>query len=773
MTQRKVSLSTRALDALLDDIRSDLWPAADNHRPAHPDLDKLLEYATHGTPSLVSEQVQQHVTICPDCSSRIDAFKAAAQVWEGSDGNARIDRIGKRLHPAGQHELVFPVEDKPGLIPNGNSVREHVSQRRAERSIHDSIIRQILRGAEAIETLCDYVLPNGLHSDTHINLGCICRSEGTLAPVVRVLDEVLTGRNFDTLVSTSWALATIARRLVLRRSALQSRGIRHITVEGYDPPSILEAVPSGANVILLVDVVVTGSQIASVTKELKRQNAASVKAVAIVDTDYRGERVSGPFEALCHVPINIAAPDQCSQWSDRPRAEFNPVAGRMTQKKLKPRSPSEFLEQDSAVRQFWKFVDTAGAFEHHRIVGSRHYLGFIDTARLLRHRVIGPTIVESLCRKIFERSGIPDTVLVPKRTKSLLLGKCLVEGFERHLGKRGVRLVTVRQKSGHFTIQGAPDLSGQRVLVADTAAGHGDTLDELALLSTSGAASIAGAVLLSRLSEACEEAFDQRLTAGFTKLYSMPVRPLTVRDKSRITCSVCLRRQDLKKAIGELPPGAVKDVAKKLAAAAPRYRRRTESSPGIERQAPQLSLYARSPLATYRPSVASGIALHALHAAMGDGMAPLSLPEIASHDISAQRRAALVADLPAGVLKWSGPSLERELCEFLKKGIDRNVWLAVVDLMSRSGSTTWIDSLEDAIVNAQARGNWMDERFWARMILIVHRMVRNTPEVSEHLRGPLENLAGACYKELPARRGLRAMIDTTYQRSSSITNCTT
>src|SRR6266851_1756179 len=82
------------------------------------------------------------------------------------------------------------------------------------------------------QTECDYVLPNGLHSDTHINLGRICRSESTLAPIVRVLDEMLTGRNFDTLVSTSWALATIARRLVLRRSALPSRGIRHVTVEG-------------------------------------------------------------------------------------------------------------------------------------------------------------------------------------------------------------------------------------------------------------------------------------------------------------------------------------------------------------------------------------------------------------------------------------------------------------------------------------------------------------------------------------------------------------
>lgn len=767
MTQRKASLSTGALDALLADIGSDVWSEVDKHQPLHPAPDELLEYVTRTAPSRVSEQVQEHLTICPDCSSRLVAFEAAAQVWEGLEGNGRIERIRKRLRPARQHQLIFHVEDKSRVIPNGNSAKDHVTEPRTEQSIRERITREILREAEAIETDYDYVLPNGLHSDTHINLGRICRSESTLAPIVHVLDEMLTGRKFDTLVSTSWALATIARRLVLRRSALPSQSVRHVTVEGYDPPSILEAVPSGANVILLVDVVVTGSQIARVTDELKRQNAASVKAIAIVDADYHGKRVPGPFEALCHVPINTAAPTQCSRWSDRPRAEFNPVAGRMTQKKLKPRSPSEFLEQDSAARQFWEFVDKASAFEHHRIVGSRHYLGFIDTARLLRHRIIGPTIVENLCRKIFERSGVPDTVLVPERAKALLLGKCLLEGFERYLGEGDVRLVTVRQRSGHFTMKGAPDLSGQRVLVADMAAGHGDTLDELALLSSSGAISTAGVVLLSRLSEACEEAFDQRLTAGFTKLYSMPVRPLTVRDRGRITCSVCLRRQDLKKAIGELPPGTVKEVAKKLVAAAPRYRRRTETPPAAERKAPQLSLYAQSPLATYRPSVASGIALHALHAAMGDGMAPLSLPEIASHDISAPRRAALVADLPAGVLKWSGPSLVRELCEFLKRGIDRDVWLAVVELMSRSGSTAWTDSMGDAIINAQARGNWMDERFWARMILIVHRMMRNSPELSEQLRRPLENLVGACYEELPARRGLKALIDTTHQHISS------
>jgi hypoxanthine-guanine phosphoribosyltransferase len=573
---------------------------------------------------------------------------------------------------------------------------------------------------------------------------------------------VLREESFDTLVSTSWALATIARRLILRRAERGVGRIRHVTVEGYDPPSILEAVVSGARVILLVDVVVTGSQITKVTEELKRQSAGSVKAVAIVDAKYRGKHVAGPFDALCHMPIHVAASTQCPRCGIMPQAEFNPFAGRMTKKKVQPRSPSEFLEQDPAVRQFWEFVGIAGAFEHHRIVGKRHYIGFIDTASLLRHRVTGGAIVKDLCQRIFEHSGIPDMVLVPARSKSLLLGRSLVEGFERYHAKSGVRLATVRQRSGHFAMSGSPDVSGQRVLVADAAAGHGDTLDELALLSSRGAASVSGAVLLSRLSEACEEAFDQRLSAGFTRLFSMPVRPLTEHDKPRITCPVCLRRQNLREAVGELPAGTVKEMARKLIAATPKFRRGTKKISSGELQMP---LPALNPLATCRPIIASGIALHALHAAMGDGMAPLSLPEIASQDISAARRAALVADLPAGVLKWSGPSLVGELCDFLKKGVDRDVWIAIVELMARSGSTAWVDSLGDAISNAESREKWMDERFWGRMILIVYRLMRSTPGVSEQLRRPLRDLVQTYDGEVPAQRGLKAMLDTTYQFS--------
>jgi len=298
------------------------------------------------------------------------------------------------------------------------------------------------------------------------------------------------------------------------------------------------------------------------------------------------------------------------------------------------------------------------------------------------------------------------------------------------------------------------------VLVADAAAGHGGTLDELALLSSASARSIAGAVVLSRLSEACEETLNHRLSGGFTRLYSMPVRPFTVHDEKSTTCPFCLRRQDLDKAVGELPAGPLKELAKKLADRT-RHSRRIEKASGGERQ---LALLPLSPFVTFRPGVGSGIALHALYAAMGDGMAPLSLPEISSQDISAAQRAALVADLPPAALRSNGSPLEKEFCEFLRKGTDKKVWMAVFQAMSRAGSTAWVDPLRDAMANAKRCGDWMDHDFWLRIMLSVYGMTRGKPEVSEELRRPLEDLVQTGESEGPAREALRAVLDATSQQ---------
>src|SRR5260370_7267522 len=345
MTRHCAPFSTEALDALIRDIHSDPLHLVDGKAPPHLGESEFLEYLNSIDSSNISPEVKQHVAVCQECAARIDEFKIAAQVWEGPNGEERLEKLRKRLRHGKQLEIAFAVGGNGGSsqLPANTTGRAAATQ----FITREQIVRNHLQGAGAVESECDYVLPNGLHTSCHVNLGRICRSEVALTPIVGALDEMLKNENCDALVSTSWAVATIARRVVLRGVNRKSRPIQHVTGEGYDPPCILEEVPPGAHVIVLVDVVVTGSQIAKVTAELKRQKAASVKAIAIVDSGFSGKRVAEPFGALCRIAINVAPPGQCPNCGILPRAEFNPVAGRMTKKKNEPRSPSEFLAQDS------------------------------------------------------------------------------------------------------------------------------------------------------------------------------------------------------------------------------------------------------------------------------------------------------------------------------------------------------------------------------------------------------------------------------------------
>jgi hypothetical protein len=348
----------------------------------------------------------------------------------------------------------------------------------------------------------------------------------------------------------------------------------------------------------------------------------------------------------------------------------------------------------------------------------------------------------------------PDVILVPARARGLLLAEKLAARFNSEERYAEIVVAVAKRRSGRFVLENPLILRGQRVVAVDAAAGHGDTLDELIMLAASaGAASVSGAVLLSRLSEACEEALDCRLDGGFTRLYSMPVRPITVRDRVRSQCPVCQRRQELRDAISELPGGPIKDLASKLASSR-RFRARNTEIRDAQPQPTQIGLF---PLGKCRRSVASGITLHALHAARGDGMAPLRLPEIGDGSIPASNRAALVANLPTSTLEWSGEVLVQDLKAYLKRGAERDVWVAVADLFARAGSSVWVDSLSEAISGSERRGSWMDDRFWAWMVCATYRLIRERPESREPVHARLLELVTS-YGQTSASRGLRGML---------------
>src|SRR5205807_6194072 len=87
-----------------------------------------------------------------------------------------------------------------------------------------------------IEHGADYALPCGKHSDTFVNIGRLCHSEGALARVAAALRALFADLSFDTIVTNGWAMATLARRLASLCQRPDLRPVREIMCEGYDPP---------------------------------------------------------------------------------------------------------------------------------------------------------------------------------------------------------------------------------------------------------------------------------------------------------------------------------------------------------------------------------------------------------------------------------------------------------------------------------------------------------------------------------------------------------
>src|SRR5207248_108227 len=94
----------------------------------------------------------------------------------------------------------------------------------------------ILSQEAVLESGPDYILPSGKHTDTFVNIGKLCQSEGTLGRVAAALHELFADLSFDTIVTNGWAMATLARRLAALRRTSGLRQIHEIMCEGYNPP---------------------------------------------------------------------------------------------------------------------------------------------------------------------------------------------------------------------------------------------------------------------------------------------------------------------------------------------------------------------------------------------------------------------------------------------------------------------------------------------------------------------------------------------------------
>lgn len=621
-------------------------------------------------------------------------------------------------------------------------------------------LTKLLKSVGVFERQADYILPSGLHAAVHVNLGAACGNNVIVRQLARRVKELLDDSDYDTIVSTGWPAAVIAREVIRLRPMTRLGIVRHCQYEGL-PPRAVTPVIGGSRAVILTDVVLTGRLVGELSDILEHSHATVSDVIAIVDPRYN--KVSVPrarFRTLCQYDIRAVPAQSCPRCGRLESREFNPVACCMT-KKAPPRSPGQFLEKNKEAADFWRQVDLAQAYEHHRIEGHTHYVSFINTERLLGHETIGAVILNRIAARLPRLIGGPDVLLIPGKPRARALAKALLSVMAGGGRLWPPQVVAARQKDGRYqlTPNDAQSLRAAKVLFLDTGTSSGATLEEFHdLANCAGAGIFAAAVMISRLSESQEEAVSKRLNGRFWRLFQLPVRPLSIPDSFRNLCPICSRRAEIEAAASDSRLVPIIELSKEIRSR--RGHRARVPSAGVGRsrdRQSRLIVQDEAPLLERcRRSTASGVTLHSLCAAQNNGMAPLRLPELCDAHIPAKNKTAMLEYLGSTTLQWSGDSLLPDAKRVLDQRDPDDVWAACVGLLNgsliekepedRASCSYWVKALQHRLETSDAARQQRSKAVWNRLAFEVYSLIRREPSYIPELGRRFESMLRACLR---------------------------
>ena len=661
----------------------------------------------------------------------------------------------------------------------GPHVRQPAASIRADDS---SDIVGTLERFGVFERGADYVLPCGLHAAVHVNLGTACGCHALLQQLAERVKQLLDAVDFDTIVSTGWTVAMIAREAIRKRPVTRLGVVRHIQCEGI-PALPLAPVRSGSRAIVLTDVIVTGGLVGRVSEMIDRAGATVAGVITIVDSSLPGTHQRGvTFRSVCQYDVRPVNPESCRRCGRLERREFNPVACCMTSKKLQPRSPGQFLSENVEAAEFWKKVDIAQSYEHHRIEGDTHYVSFIDTEKLLAHGTVGPMILNKLVAQTPRLIGTPDVLLIPAKARARALAERLLRLMVADGRFWPPRIIAARQNDGRFRLTPSESqfLKHCKVLIVDTGMSSGSTMEELwNLANRANARVVAAEVIVSRLSESQEAAVSTFLGGRFWRLYHLPVRPLSIPHSLRHLCPVCARRSQIEEAASETGLRPIIELFEELNS----RRRRRPSGLSVSKVSAnrdtQIQLISKTEpplLERCRRSTASGVTLHSLYAARNNGMAPLTLPEICDDKIPATNRGAMLEYLGSSVWKWSKDSLFPDAKRLLDERDPDEIWIACVGLLNRglienehidrSDCRYWVKALQKRLESSEPARQLSSKTVWNRLAFEVYRLLKNEPSSRPELRERFQNMHRACMRT-PAEAGIMPILQIIEEESST------
>lgn len=584
----------------------------------------------------------------------------------------------------------------------------------------------ILEQAAAIKRNGDYGFPSGWRSNAYIDLSTVCRRDRWLQGMAEAIEYEFRSIPFDTVVTHGWAMAQIARKIQrnVNRDGRRPK-IGEVMFTGYRVPMPMEDFSPDSKVLLLLDVCTTSGLMDRMRHYVEKAGSQVVATGAIVAA--HSDQVTHPksLRALCHIQMSLAkgtTPRMGTQ-AKMGRMEFNPLSGCMVQTDAAPVSPSQFLFDNPDALKFWQMVDTAGAYQHHRIErGTVHYRAFVHTTRLLNHTRTGPEIVSQFADKLLH-SVCPSAIVVPRRSRGLRLGRELQRELERRVPGLELPMLVARREDGQWALSRAARrrVRMKDVLIVDSAVGHGKTIEVLAdIVREAGARQVGAAVLLSRVSGDCEQALQSRWSLGFHRLFHFPVQPVVIRGSDPMLCPVCRDEASHQQARGQRLsplsqlPGrrSWNDVREKQQA--------LPCMDEVEEVHPFLT--------TCSSRIAGGVVLHALYHSMNESMSPLKLPEITSGKIPAKNRAAMLNALPQDILELSHEILIANLRDCVTRLPVPTVLAAAAATVIRERRPESVEDFRALIGPDVLMASSRCGQFWSRLHEELFASVQRAPE---------------------------------------------
>jgi orotate phosphoribosyltransferase len=176
----------------------------------------------------------------------------------------------------------------------------------------DENILQALKDADAIRT-GHFVLTSGRHSDTYVQCARILEDPALVTLLAKTAVERLPeGLQIDLVA------APAVGGLIIGFAVAQALGVKFIFSEREEGRMVFRrafAVPAGARVLVVEDVVTTGGSVGEVIDLVREAGGEVAGVVSLID---RGgdKKFDAPFWPLLQLEVESWAPESCGLCAD-------------------------------------------------------------------------------------------------------------------------------------------------------------------------------------------------------------------------------------------------------------------------------------------------------------------------------------------------------------------------------------------------------------------------------------------------------------------------